>query len=190
MSLNYILNTTRLQLRPLTLSDAEALWPYVSNPEISELMAWDAHQNIETTNSFLKGVLENFEQEKAVSWGIYLESKIIGVFSLISILKTHRSLTFNKAELAYWIGPEFTGKGYMTEAGESVLHFAFETLELNKIYVGYHMSNEKSRGLIERLKFNFSHIEKEAFKKHDDWIDVYYYQMLKKEYNQLYKTNI
>ncbi|MEI6265408.1 MAG: GNAT family N-acetyltransferase [Sphingobacteriia bacterium] len=190
MSINYTLKTNRLELRPLVLQDADALWPYVKNPEISELMAWDAHQNIETTINFLQGVQKNFDDGKAISWGIHFEGKIIGVFSLISILKSHRSLTFNKAELAYWIGPEFSGKGYMTEAGEALLHFGFEILGLNKIYVGHHEGNEKSKGLIERLHFKFSHIEYEAFKKHVDWINVYYYQLLSKEYNQLYKTNI
>ncbi|MBC7388826.1 MAG: GNAT family N-acetyltransferase [Opitutaceae bacterium] len=190
MSINYTLKTRRLELKPLALSDADALWPYVSNSEISKLMAWDAHQNIETTISFLQGVQKNFDDGKTISWGIHFEGNIIGIFSLISILKSHRSLTFDKAELAYWIGPEFAGKGYMTEAGEAVLHFAFETLGLNKIYVGHHAGNDKSKGLIERLNFKFTHIEEQAFKKHGDWIDVFYYQMLKKEYNQLYKTNI
>ncbi|HTF03195.1 MAG TPA: GNAT family protein, partial [Bacteroidia bacterium] len=92
-----------------------------------------------------------------------------------------------KAELAYWIGPEYQGKGYMTEAGGKVLDFAFRKLGLHKIYVGFHEGNKGSKGLIERLKFRYSHTEKEAFSKNNQWVDVPYYEMLEKEYFELYK---
>jgi [ribosomal protein S5]-alanine N-acetyltransferase len=181
-----VLKTDRLILEPLKLSDAEELWPYVSNPKISELMAWEAHSSMETTLSFLRNTEIRLEEEKAISWGIKFNGKIVGVFSIISILRGHRHLTFDKAELAYWIGPEYEGKGIMTEAGIKALDFAFNNLKLHKIYVGHHEGNTGSENLIKRLKFRFTHIEKEAFKKHSDWIDVFYYEMLEKEYYKLY----
>jgi RimJ/RimL family protein N-acetyltransferase len=185
--MNYILYTERLTLDILKESDAIELWPYLSDPTISELMAWDAHKNIEETKLFLEGVTKSFEQGTAITWGIRLEGKIIGVFSIISIKRKHRSLIFNKAELAYWLGREFQGNGYMTEVGWKILEFSFNNLGLNKIYVGHHEGNKGSEGLITRLKFVFSHIEKEAFMKNGKWINVYYYEMLKKEYHKVYK---
>jgi [ribosomal protein S5]-alanine N-acetyltransferase len=184
---NYSLKTERLQLDLLKESDAEELWPYVSNPEVSRQMSWEAHTDIQTTIDFLSNVQEGFKQGRAVSWGIRLDGKLIGVFSVISIHRIHRSLVYDKAELAYWLGPEFQKRGIMTEAGRKILEFAFNGMKLHKIYVGFHLGNEGSKGLIERLKFRFSHLEREAFKKDGEWIDVHYYEMLEKEYHELYK---
>lgn len=183
----YNLTTERLQLQLLKTEDAEALWPYVSNPEISALMSWDAHKSLAETVAFLEAVEVSFNNGRAVSWGIYLDEKIVGVFSVISIHRKHRLLTYDKAELAYWLGPEYQGRGIMTEAGVKILDFAFRKMGLHKIYVGFHDGNKGSRGLIERLKFRYSHTEKEAFSKNGIWVDVPYYEMLEKEYYTLYK---
>jgi [ribosomal protein S5]-alanine N-acetyltransferase len=185
--LDYNISTDRFELKLLSLDDSTGIWPYVSDPEISKLMSWDAHSNISETENFIRGVEENFKKGKAISWGIHFNNEIIGVFSIISILRSHRSLTFDKAELAYWLGPDYQGNGIMTEVGEQVLNFGFTQLHLNKIYVGHHNGNRGSKGLIERLKFKHTHIEKEAFRKDGEWIDVSYYSMLKKEYLELYK---
>lgn len=184
---DYILVTKRLRLELLEESDAEEIWKHVSNPEISKQMSWDTHKNIHTTIDFLKAVQESFRKETAISWKIKFENKIVGVFSIISILRKHRSLTYDKAELAYWLGYEYQGQGIMTEAGEKVLNFAFNRLNLHKIFVGHHVGNIGSEGLIKRLKFRFSHIERESFMKNNEWVDVNYYEMLKKEYEELYK---
>ena len=37
--LNFNLKTERLLLRTITLDDIEMLWPYVSDPEISEMLS-------------------------------------------------------------------------------------------------------------------------------------------------------
>lgn len=184
---DYTLKTERLRLEVLKKEDAGSLWPYVSDPAVSALMSWEAHKTIQETHAFLDAVDASFEAGRAVSWGLHYEGKIIGVFSVISIHRKHRLLTYDKAELAYWLGPEYQGKGLMTEAGERVLEFAFTQMKLHKIYVGFHNGNKGSKGLIERLRFRYSHLEREAFSKNGEWVDVPYYEMLEKEYFTLYK---
>ena len=39
-------------MRTVQKTDAEILWPYVSNPEISKDMSWQAHTNISETEEF------------------------------------------------------------------------------------------------------------------------------------------
>lgn len=184
---DYILATPRLRLEPLKEADVDELWPYVSNPEIPKLMAWAPHKDKQRTLEFVRSVEENFRAGRAISWGVRFEGKLVGVFSIISIVRSHHLLTFDKGELAYWIGPEYQGKGIMTEAGVKVLEFGFNQLKLHKIYVGFHAGNKGSQGLIERLKFRFSHKELEAFSKNNEWVDVFYYDMLEREYRELYK---
>jgi [ribosomal protein S5]-alanine N-acetyltransferase len=177
-----ILKTERLLLRPISEDDADILWPYVSNPEISKDMSWEAHKSISDTRAFIDGTLANMKAGKTITWCIYFEEKFCGVFSLISILRTHRALTYDRAELAYWLGPEFQGKGIMTEAGKKVIEYGFSVLKLNKIVVGHHVNNKNSENLILRLGFKFLYEEQEVFKKNNEWITCKFYELRAKEY--------
>src|SRR6266852_6225284 len=96
------LTTERLFLRPLALDDADLLWPDISDPEISKYMAWEAHTQRSQTIDFLKNEVERIKAGKGITWAIFKDDSFCGLFSLIGLLRTHRALTYNKAELAYW----------------------------------------------------------------------------------------
>jgi len=177
-----ILKSERLTLRLLAEGDAEMLWPYVSNPEISKDMSWQEHRDLSETQEFIDSTLKNTDLGRTITWCIFLNDKFCGIFSLISILKKHRALTYNRAELAYWAVPEFQGKGIMTEAGRRVIEFAFNELGLNKLVVGHHLNNKNSEALILRLGFNYLYTEEEVFMKNGTWITCKFYELKAKEH--------
>ena len=177
-----ILKTDRLLLRPLEMSDADLLWPYVSNPEIPKDMSWEPHKKVAETQEFINGVLQSMGQGKSITWCIFLGDQFCGIFSLIAILRKHRSLIYDRAELAYWIGPEFSKQGIMTEAGEKVIDFAFNELQLHKLLVGHHINNKDSENLIIRLGFTYTYTEEDSFKKNDKWVTVKNYELKSKNY--------
>ena len=82
------LTTERLLLRPLQKGDAEMLWPYVSDPEISKDMSWLPHQDIFETQAFIDNALLNMGNGKCIIWCIFFQEKFCGIFSLIGILKS------------------------------------------------------------------------------------------------------
>lgn len=176
------LYTPRLFLRPLTIKDAQIIWPHVSNPLISEYMSWKPHQNLTETETFLKGVEDSFASGRCISWGVFIEDTLCGIFSLIDILKTHRSLIYNRGELAYWCGVDYQRKGIMTEAGQRVISYAFEELGLHKLRVGHDVRNTASEMLIKKLNFKFHYQEKAAFQKDGQWIDIKMYELFQEEY--------
>ncbi len=176
------LKTERVLLRPLHREDELILWPYVSNPEISRDMSWEPHQNISDTRKFVDDTLESMKNGKNITWCIYFNDRFCGLFSLIGILKNHRALIYNRAELAYWIGPEYQGQGIMTEAGRKVIDYAFNNLQLNKLLVGHHIENRNSENLILRLGFKYLYTEDEVFKKRGKWITCKFYELKFKDY--------
>jgi RimJ/RimL family protein N-acetyltransferase len=176
------LTTERLTLRPLAQTDAEMLWPHVSDPEISRDMSWQPHQQLSETQAFIDGVLKSMEQGKSITWCIFLDGEFCGLFSLIAIMRKHRALTYNKAELAYWAAKTFQGKGIMTEAGTKVIDFAFTQLGLNKLVVAHHDNNKNSEALILRLGFHYLYTEEESFMKNGSWITVRFYELKAKDY--------
>ena len=179
---SFNLSTERLQLRPLKETDAGMLWPYVSDPRISMDMSWEAHKDLSETQAFIDSALKSMEQGKSVTWCIFLNDTFCGIFSLIAILRKHRALIYNRAELAYWAAPEFQGKGIMTEAGKKVIEFAFRDLQLNKLVVGHHQNNRNSEALILRLGFNYLYTEDEVFMKNGEWVTCRFYELKLKEY--------
>jgi len=176
------LTTERLFLRPLTLGDADLLWPDISDPEISKYMAWEAHAQRSQTLDFLKNEVERIKLGKGITWAILKDDSFCGLFSLIGLLRTHRALTYNKAELAYWLSRKYQGQGIMTEAGRRVLEFAFNELGLHKISVSHFSNNLASENLIKRLGFRCVGEQLEEFQKAGVWYNHKNYELLDREF--------
>lgn len=62
-----------------------------------------------------------------------------------------------EAELGFWLGQEFQGKGLMTEAARAVIRHGFRDLGLSGIWCAYFHGNEPSAALQKRLGFHFHH---------------------------------
>src|SRR5262249_36762569 len=142
-----------LQLRPVGLDDVEMIWNDISDHEIARLMAWTVHTDKAQTREFLQAEVKRREAMTGISWAILNADTFCGLVSLVGILRTHRALTYNRAELAYWIGRKFQQQGIATEACCRVLQFAFRDLGLHKVVVGHFRSNTASENLIRRLGF-------------------------------------
>jgi ribosomal-protein-alanine N-acetyltransferase len=57
--------------------------------------------------------------------------------------------------LGYWTGETFSRRGYMREAIETVVHYAFTHLDLSRIEAACLPENTPSRGLLERSGFKY-----------------------------------
>ena len=57
--------------------------------------------------------------------------------------------------LGYWTGEAFARHGYMSEAIETVVHYAFTHLDLSRIEAACLPENKPSRGLLERSGFKY-----------------------------------
>ncbi|HEU0118363.1 MAG TPA: GNAT family protein [Alphaproteobacteria bacterium] len=58
-----------------------------------------------------------------------------------------------KGTLGYWIGAPYANQGFMTEATQLVLDFAFYTLRLHRVEASCLPRNEPSKALLKRLGF-------------------------------------
>lgn len=181
-NLNLVLKTDRLLLRPLELADVELIWSDISDPEISKFMAWEAHKDRTQTIDFLTNEVARRKAGNGITWAIFKDNSFCGIFSLIGLLRQHRALTYNKAELGYWLSRRYQGQGIMTEAGRRVLQFAFSELGLHKIFVSHFSVNEASENLIKRLGFRYVGEQHEEFKKAGVWHNHKLYELLDKEF--------
>ena len=59
------------------------------------------------------------------------------------------------AVVGYWIGPDFARQGFMSEALEMVVDFAFDQLDISRIEAACLPENEPSRGVLEKTGFKY-----------------------------------
>ncbi len=56
-----------------------------------------------------------------------------------------------RAELGYWVGKPFWGHGFATEAGRAAVAFAFDTLELKRVFASAIAENAASKRVLEKI---------------------------------------
>src|SRR5258708_34832071 len=99
LPINLELTTRRLRLRPLLSSVAASMWPDMADREISRWMAWDAHSEPQQTEAFIAHEQARRESGRGVTLAVLENDSFRGIVSLIGLMRTHRGLTYNRAEL-------------------------------------------------------------------------------------------
>ena len=66
-------------------------------------------------------------------------------------------------ELGYWLGVEYWGQGFATEAARAVIDFAFEEFDIEHLMSGARVANPNSRNILEKCGFQWSGVELHRF---------------------------
>ncbi|MBS0491954.1 MULTISPECIES: GNAT family N-acetyltransferase [unclassified Phenylobacterium] len=144
-----ILETERLSLRPLTASDAELLFPLLSDPEV--MAHWDIAEvdDPDLVRVIVEGQVAAADAGKAVHWTIHtLDSDtFLGACDLSDIDRWHK-----RAEIGFMLGRGAWGQGYALEAMRSVVGHA-ATMGLRRLSARTHLGNLRSDALLEKLGF-------------------------------------
>jgi [ribosomal protein S5]-alanine N-acetyltransferase len=176
------LGTARLLLRPIQPDDAPLLWPDIADAQVARYMAWTPHSTPAQTEAFVAYEMERQTAGKGCTWVILQEGAFRGIVSLIGMQGTHRALTYDRAELAYWLGTAHQRKGLATEAVGQVIQFAFCEIGLHKLHVSHFGPNLPSRKLICRLGFRHVGVQRKEFQKDAVWYDHHLYELLNEDY--------
>jgi RimJ/RimL family protein N-acetyltransferase len=170
----------RIILRQLTKSDAMELYRYCKNKDVlrDTGIPFNPYE-LKHAEGFIKKTHSDHRKKTGYHHGIeYRNSKkIIGVVSLVITSKFDKS-----AELGYWLGRKYWGKGLMAEAIRLYLRFGFKELRLNRIHAGVFSFNIRSQKLLEKLGFVYEGCLRKSKKSNNRWRDLYIYSMLREEY--------
>ncbi len=142
-----ILYTERLVLRPWTEDDAEECFRYARDPRVGPAAGWPAHTSVQNSRQIIREVLSAPE-----TYAIVLRETGLPVGS-IGLHRNDLASGDDEAELGYWIGVPWWGRGLVPEAARELLRHAFEDLGLARVWCGYYDGNEKSRRVQEKLGF-------------------------------------
>ncbi|MBV8252360.1 MAG: GNAT family N-acetyltransferase [Chitinophaga sp.] len=105
-------------------------------------------------------------------WGIYVKDKLAGVISLIPQTDIYR----HSAEIGYWLGLPYHGKGIMPVAVSLVTDYGFQELHIHRIYAGVFAYNEASKKVLMKCGYQLEAIKKQGVIKngimHDEHVMV------------------
>ena len=135
------LNTPRLTLRKIQVEDIDALVQYANNRNISDHILNIPYPYQEPNAVFrISYVVQGFKNKTRYVFALVLKARA----ELIGEISLHLDNDKSKAELGYWVGEPFWGKGIATEAAGAILQFGFEKLGLPLIYATCHAENNAS----------------------------------------------
>ncbi|NCB51133.1 MAG: N-acetyltransferase [Clostridia bacterium] len=143
------IETERLLLRPWREDDAEALFEYAKDPRIGPMAGWPPHTSAENSLEVLRTVLIAEDSFAVTLTG---DDRPVGS---IGLQKARVPGHEDEAEVGYWIAVPFWGRGFIPEAVNAILRYAFKEQGAERVWCGHYEGNDKSRRVIEKCGFCF-----------------------------------
>lgn len=149
-----ILETARLILRPWSTGDAGSLYEYAKDPLVGPSAGWPVHTSVENSLQIIREVLQ-VEENYAVT--IRGSDAAVGTAGLMIGDSSKLGLGPDEAEIGYWIGAPFWGRGYIPEAVHELMRHAFLDLGTATLWCAFFEDNAKSQRVAEKCGFRFHH---------------------------------
>ena len=131
------LGTPRLTLRPLELSDADAVVDGIGNYDVSR---WLGRVPYPYAHSDFIEFFERVTQNNLMIWAIENFEGLVGAVGL-------------DAELGYWLTRSAWGKGYGFEASHAAVAHWFNDPAHGRLVSGHYNDNHRSRRVLQALGF-------------------------------------
>lgn len=147
-----VLYTERLILRPWQETDAEDLYFYAKDERIGPIAGWPAHQSVEESRTIIKQI---FMRDEVYAVTLKEDNRAIGLIGLSFSHESHFPIGDNDAEVSYWIGVPFWGKGLIPESIKEIVHHGFVDLKLDNLWCGYFQGNVQSKIAQEKCGFKY-----------------------------------
>jgi ribosomal-protein-serine acetyltransferase len=133
--------------------------------------------SLEDAQNFIRHNLQQFADNKGFAVQLVFRNRIAGYAGYNTI-----DLHNRKAEIGYWLGAAFEGRGLMTKACQALVDYGFHELKLNRIEMQCSTHNSRSRRIPERLGFTQEGVLRQAEWVHDHFNDLVVYAMLAHEW--------
>ena len=172
------LETPRLVIRRMAMADAEDIYEYGRDPEVSRHVLWDAYRSLGEARMYLKYVQRQYRLNEPASWGIELKAtgRLIGTIGFMWWNQEYRS-----AEVGYSLSRAYWNQGLMTEALGAVIKFGFEEMNLNRIEAQHETTNPASGRVMEKVGMKKEGVLRQRLRNKGKFVDVALYSVLRGE---------
>jgi RimJ/RimL family protein N-acetyltransferase len=175
------MSTKRLTLRFLSEADLSAVYDIFSHAEVMRYWSYLPWTDRSHAQQWLMKVLEGYRTRNALQLGIErrADNVLVGTCTLFQF-----HVVSCRAEIGYALGRPYWGSGYMHEALQALLYYAFQTLELNRLEADIDPRNQASAKVLERLGFQKEGHLRERWIVNDEISDTWLYGLLRREWQE------
>ncbi|MGY5344086.1 GNAT family N-acetyltransferase [Paenibacillus glucanolyticus] len=179
--INKTMTTERLLLRLFRESDAETVVRLCNNYNIyKSTLTLPYPYTLDCALSWIEHHIQNFDADKSYEFAV-CDRHTGTVYGAIALTNHQR---YDNGEIAYWIGEEYWGKGYTTEASKAILDFAYQVKHYHKVYARHFASNPASGQVIQKTGMKQEGVLIDHVKKENHYEDLVYYGIVKNEYQE------
>ncbi len=151
---SFVLETERLMLRRPTLADVKAIAYLANDRRIAENTRRLPHPySPDHAIEFVRATANDRPETVFLIENNYVPIGMVGI--------DWREP--DEPELGYWLGVEYWGQGFGTEAARAAIDFTFEEFDIEHLIAGARVSNPSSRNILEKCGFQWSGVELHRF---------------------------
>jgi [ribosomal protein S5]-alanine N-acetyltransferase len=176
------LETARLQLRPYNDADITELVPLIGAREVAATTLRIPHPYTERDAREFFALLHDPRK-------IWLAITLVGDGRQIGGIGLTVDDRHQHAELGYWLGVAYWGKGYATEAARDMLRYGFDTLQLHRVFASHFKHNPASGRILQKLGMRHEGCQREHICKWDHFVDSELYGMVREEWETWKQTS-
>lgn len=171
----------KLVLRPLQRQD-EKQWSEIREVSRSFLEQWEPKWPSDATSpAAFRRRMKRFSAEwrDGTTYSFLIFDRADGVlYGGITLSNVRRGVA-QAGSVGYWIGAPYARRGFMSEALQLLLNFAFDTLGLHRVEAACLPSNGPSRGLLEKSGFVQEGVARKYLRINGAWQDHVCYAILR-----------
>ena len=173
------LETPRLELRRMLRRDADDMFEYSKDPEVTRYLLWEPHKDRLYTARYLGYIQSRYRSGDFYDWAvIYKESdKMIGTCGF-----TRFNFDANSAEIGYVLNKDYWGMKIAPEAVRRVIHFGFRDLGLHRIEARFMIGNDRSFAVMKKLGMVYEGTGRDSMYVKGRYVSVATCSMLRDEY--------
>ncbi|RLD21449.1 MAG: N-acetyltransferase [Bacteroidetes bacterium] len=163
-----IINTERLQLREIVDSDLENIFNGLSNEDVTKYYAV-SFSSLEETKTQMEWYKNLRHEKTGIWWAICSKDHQIfyGAIGYNDLDQEHQ-----KAEIGFWLLPQFWRQGFIKEALSPVIDYGFTILNLHRIEAFVESGNEASSRMLKSKSFNYEGTLRECELKSNHFISL------------------
>jgi len=169
-----LLEFSEYRIRDLAPTDAPAIARHADNPHIADVMRdlFPSPYALADAEEFINRITS---AELETAFAIATGEEAFGVIGFIPGQDVYR----HSAEIGYWIGEDYWGRGIMTGAIKVFTAHLFENFGFNRLSAGVFSSNPASARVLEKAGFTRDAVLRAHVTKNGEVLDEHLYSKLR-----------
>ena len=154
--------------------DEESLARHANNPKIWRNVR-DHFPHPYTLDDARRWIEKTTTETASTNFAIDVDGAAVGGIGLVLQADIFR----RSAEIGYWLGEEFWGRGIVTEAVRAMTEYGFSNFDICRIYAGVFEWNPASMRVLEKAGYELEGRMKKSVTKEGETVDEFIYAIVR-----------